>query len=54
MMVRCDYTSTNRRDYICLSTDTKITEGIGDGSTCLEVDTGILFIFYKDRWYAQN
>ena len=29
----------------CLSTDTKPTTGIGNGSLCLEMDTGKIFAF---------
>lgn len=33
------------REGTCLSTDTKPTEGWGNGSTMLEMDTGNVFIF---------
>ena len=29
----------------CLSGDTKPTEGIANGSTCIEMDTGKIFMF---------
>ena len=29
----------------CLSTDTKPTDGIANGSVCLEMDTGKVFVF---------
>ena len=29
----------------CLSTDTKPTTGIANGSTCIEMDTGKIFMF---------
>ena len=32
-------------DVRCRSTDTKPTEGIPNGSTCIEIDTGKLFLF---------
>lgn len=32
-------------DVRCLSTDTKPTVGITNGSTCLEIDTGDIYIF---------
>lgn len=31
----------------CLSTDTKPTEGIANGSICIEMDTGSIFMFDK-------
>lgn len=52
-MTRVDRTSNNT-DYIGLSTETKETEGIIDGSTYYEVDTGTLFVFYKGQWYEQS
>lgn len=35
-------------DVRCLSTDTKPTEGIANGSTCIEINTGKLFIYDKN------
>ncbi len=32
-------------DAACLSTDTKPTTGIANGSLCLEMDTGKIFAF---------
>lgn len=29
----------------CLSTDAKPTDGIANGSTCIEMDTGKIFMF---------
>ena len=29
----------------CLSTDSKPTDGIANGSTCIEMDTGKIFMF---------
>ena len=52
-MKRCDYTS-DRVDYIGLSTDTKTTDDIVDGSTFWEVDTSTLYIYYEGIWYAQS
>ena len=34
-------------DVRCLSTDTKPTEGIANGSTCIEIDTGKGYLFDK-------
>lgn len=51
-MERTDYVS-NRTNYIGLSTETKETTNIANGSAYLEVDTGKLFIFYKGTWYEQ-
>ena len=36
-------------DVRCLSTDTKPTEGINNGSTLLEMDTGKMYMFDKDN-----
>ena len=33
------------KDYACLSTDEKPTDGIANGSLCLEMDTGKIFMF---------
>ena len=52
-MERVDRTSNNT-DYIGLSTETKYTEGIANGSTFYEVDTAKLYIFYKGTWYEQS
>ena len=32
-------------DFACLSTDTKLTEGIANGSVCIEMDTSKLYFF---------
>jgi len=32
-------------EAVCLSTDTKPTEGIANGSLCLEMDTGKIYAF---------
>lgn len=39
---------------VCLSTDTKPTTGIANGSTCIEMDTSTLYIFDEDNhiWRA--
>ena len=52
-MTRVDYTS-KATDYICLSTETKMTEDIADGATLLEVDTSTIYVMYHGTWYAQN
>lgn len=41
-------------DVRCLSTDTKPTEHIANGSTCLEIDTGDLYVFDAEnhQWNA--
>ena len=36
-------------DIRCLSTDTKPTEDIPNGSTCIEMDTGKGFLFDADN-----
>lgn len=33
------------RDYVCLSTDAKPTTGIVNGSMCLEMNTGKIYVF---------
>lgn len=41
----------NEKSYIegaCLSTDTKPTDGIANGSMCLEINTGKIFAFNED------
>ena len=35
-------------DVRCASTDTKPVDGVPNGSTCLETDTGKLFVYDKD------
>jgi len=40
-------------DVRCLSTDTKPTDGIKNGSTCIEMDTGSGFLFdaTNEEWH---
>lgn len=52
-MQRVDRTVDNT-DYIGLSTETKDTENISNGSTYYEVDTSKLYIFYNGTWYEQQ
>lgn len=33
------------KDYVCLSTDEKPTDGITNGSMCLEMDTGTFYAY---------
>ena len=33
------------KDYVCKSTDEKPTDGIANGSMCLEMDTGKFYAF---------
>ena len=49
---RWDY-SSNKTDYIGLSTETKETKEIVNGSSYLEVDTGNIYIFHEGKWYLQ-
>lgn len=49
----------NEKSYIeaaCLSTDTKPTDGIANGSLCLEVDTGDIYAFdgENEEWNKIN
>ena len=37
--------NANLQQFACLSTDTKPTELIANGSMCIEMDTGALFMF---------
>ena len=41
------FTARNKsvRDYTCLSTDTKPTVGVANGSILLEMDTGTFYVF---------
>lgn len=43
-----------RIDIVILSTETKPTKGMMNGSTLYEVDTGKLYIYYKGTWYEQG
>ena len=46
------YTSNTSDDHYgegtCLSTDTKPTDGISNGSSLLEMDTGDVYLFNQD------
>lgn len=42
------------RDYMCLSTDVKITAGIIPGSVLHELDTNVYYIFDGTQWIVQN
>lgn len=35
-------------DVRCLSTDNKPIDGIANGSTCIEIDTGKMFVYDKN------
>lgn len=39
-------------DIRCLSTDTKPTDGVPNGSTCIEIDTGTMYMYdaENDQW----
>ena len=37
-----------RIEAACLSTDTKPTDGIANGSLCLEIDTGKIYAYNED------
>lgn len=37
----------------CLSTDSKPTTGILQGSLCIEIDTGKVFIFSGTNWIEE-
>ena len=38
----------NLIEAVCLSTDSKPTDGIANGSMCLEMDTGKIYIFDEE------
>ena len=38
-------------EYIILSDEDMDTTNIPEGSTCLEIDTGDTYYFYKGQWY---
>lgn len=37
------------KDYTCKSSDSKQTEGVVNGSICLEMDTGKFYAFDEDN-----
>lgn len=37
--------NANLQQFACLSTDTKPTELIANGSMCIEIDTGDIYMF---------
>jgi hypothetical protein len=41
----------NRIDIVSLSTETKPTKNLKNGSTLYEVDTASLYIWYEGNWY---
>lgn len=43
-----------RIDFVKLAAESNPTEGVENGSTCYEVDTGKLYIYYKGTWYEQD
>lgn len=43
-----------RFDFVGLSTDTKPTRELRDGTTFYTVDTQELYIWYNGTWYNQN
>lgn len=42
-------TMFNTATYCCLSTDTKPTTRITNGSMCIEMDTGDIYMFDEDN-----
>ena len=40
-------------ELACISTDTKPTSGIAEGSICKEVDTGDIYMFNGTTWVKQ-
>lgn len=46
----------NSRYYQCLSTDTKPTIGVGNGSQLIEIDTGNIYLFDAENgvWLLFN
>lgn len=43
-----------RLDFVKLAAESNPTEGVENGSTLYEVDTGKLYIYYKGTWYEQD
>ena len=39
------------KEYVGLSSEDKPTEGVGDGSTFLELDTKKAFMYMNGSWY---
>lgn len=46
--------TTTAQRYTCLSSDTKLTDGIKTGSTCKETDTRKDFLFNGTAWVPDN
>lgn len=44
----------NRLDIVILSTETKPTENLKNGSTLYEVDTTKLYVWYNGSWYDEE
>ena len=44
----------NRIDIVILSTETKPTKNLKNGSTLYEVDTASLYIWYEGNWYDET
>ena len=47
-MVTLDTVYTTQR-YVCISTDTKPTTDVNNGSLMLEMDTGKVYVFDQDN-----
>lgn len=43
-----------RKDLIGLSTESKPSVNVIDGTTFLEVDTSSYYIYYNGQWYKQD
>lgn len=44
----------NRLDIVILSTESKPTENLKNGSTLYEVDTAKLYVWYNGSWYDEE
>lgn len=44
----------NRLDIVILSTESKPTENLKNGSTLYEVDTTKLYVWYNGSWYDKD
>lgn len=44
----------NRLDIVILSTESKPTENLKNGSTLYEVDTTKLYVWYNGSWYDEE
>ncbi len=53
IFVKTDNKAQAMKEVRCLSTDDKPTAGMPNGSTCIEIDTGKVYLFDLDgnQWH---